>query len=125
MGLDMYAEKVKAGSISEPVDFTLPEGTQGEELHYWRKHPNLHGWMEQLYREKGGQDPNFNCNTVQITDEDLDRLEKDINGDELPETHGFFFGSSQPEDKADDIQFISSARRAIKDGFDVYYTSWW
>ena len=38
MGLDMYAYV----------------GTEGQcELAYWRKHPNLHGWMEKLWESKG------------------------------------------------------------------------
>lgn len=125
MGLDMYANSVPKGTITESVDFPQPEGFEPSELHYWRKHPNLHGWMEQLYRKKGGQDPHFNCNTVQLTEEDLDRLENDINDSNLPETHGFFFGESSPESKDRDLNFIKDARRAIKDGNEVYYTSWW
>ncbi|ODR91767.1 hypothetical protein A8M32_08600 [Sinorhizobium alkalisoli] len=38
-------------SPAAPVDFEVEEATA---LHYWRKHPNLHGWMERLYREEGG-----------------------------------------------------------------------
>ena len=125
MGLDMYVEKVSGGLITQPVDFTFPDRTEPVEVHYWRKHPNLHGWMEQLYREKGGQDPSFNLNRVQITEADLDRLEIDINNSDLPETYGLFFGSSQPEDKVDDLRFIKTARQELKAGNDLYYTSWW
>lgn len=52
MGLDMYACTLREQPAT-PVDFKAEEVS---ELHYWRKHPNLHGWMEQLYREKGGTD---------------------------------------------------------------------
>ncbi len=31
------------------------------QLYYWRKHPELHGWMEKLYRETGGAAQSFNC----------------------------------------------------------------
>ena len=125
MGLDMFAIKVKKGVITESVDFELPESAEQEEFHYWRKHPNMHGWMESLYREKGGQGEQFNTDNVRITEEDLDQLEAAVNGDDLPETSGFFFGESQPEDKADDLEFIKKARQAISEGYDVYYTSWW
>lgn len=124
-GLDMTAVKVKGGSISKPVDFVLPDDSNAEELHYWRKHPNLHGWMERLYHEKDGQEQNFNCCPVQITLEDLDTLEKDVTNKDLPETSGFFFGESSDEDQADDLEFIEKARQAINNGHDVYYTSWW
>ncbi|ASY66520.1 hypothetical protein SJ05684_b55380 (plasmid) [Sinorhizobium sojae CCBAU 05684] len=42
---------------SAPVDFEISRATA---LHYWRKHPNLHGWMEHLY-PRGGKDAIFNC----------------------------------------------------------------
>lgn len=124
MGLDMYAFRTK-GMIKEEVDFELPDDESQDELHYWRKHPNLHGWMERLYRKKGGKEPVFNCVNVKLTEADLDRLEVDVKSEELPETSGFFFGKSQPEDRKDDLEFISKAREAIKEGDDVYYTSWW
>jgi hypothetical protein len=46
------------------VDF---DGNDAIELYYWRKHPNLHGWMESLYYEKGGTADNFNCVNLQLT----------------------------------------------------------
>jgi hypothetical protein len=44
--------------IASSVDFEVETLA---ELHYWRKHPNLHGWMEQHYREKGDSAKSFNC----------------------------------------------------------------
>lgn len=126
MGLDMFAFKVKKGIITEGVDFEVPENSdEHDELHYWRKHPNLHGWMENLYYEKGGKADVFNCVSVQLTEEDINRLEEDINDENLPETEGFFFGQSYPEDKKRDLEFIKEAREALNEGYDVYYTSWW
>ncbi len=73
MGLDMYAGTLNR-QPEKPVDFTPKNGAP---LHYWRKHPDLHGWMESLYREKGGVESDFNCTTLQLTGHDLDRLEAD------------------------------------------------
>jgi hypothetical protein len=42
MGLDMYARTTKE-PLAGAVDFKVSEPS---ELHYWRKHPDLHGWME-------------------------------------------------------------------------------
>lgn len=120
MGLDMYAHFLHHAPAM-PVDFVVD--AYGE-LHYWRKHPNLHGWMERLYREKGGKQE-FNCAHVQLTSQDLDRLEADIRAKALPETTGFFFGASDGTEIDDDLRFIAKAREAIKDGLTVYYTSWW
>ncbi len=57
MGLDMYALTTTEKPASA-VDF---DADAYSELHYWRKHPDLHGWMENLYREKGGVAQSFNC----------------------------------------------------------------
>lgn len=124
MGLDMYAFSTKAKPSSE-VDFSTKNFEQ-EELHYWRKHPNLHGWMQSLYESKGG-DPNsnFNGDCVVLDNEDLDNLEEDIKNGNLPDTSGFFFGNTQGDEDEDDLEFVRKAREAIKNGKTVYYTSWW
>lgn len=121
MGLDMFAYKTRNHPQSS-VDF---DNGQSAEFFYWRKHPNLHGWMENLYREKGGKDESFNCVNVLLTIEDLDRLEADINEGKLPPTSGFFFGQSTGAETEKDLEFIKMARREIADGFCVFYTSWW
>jgi hypothetical protein len=122
MGLDMYAYS-RAGSVPAPVDFDKVD--DDTEIFYWRKHPNLHGWMQQLYKSKGGTDEAFDLSPVQLTGEDLDALEAAINQTALPETKGFFFGRSFPEDKVNDLAFIAKARQELKDGKSVFYTSWW
>lgn len=86
MGLDMYAIAT-AERPDRPVDFKT---NAANELHYWRKHPNLHGWMAELYYRKGGQAPEFNCCAVELTSDDLDKLEADIIAGNLPFTVGFF-----------------------------------
>ena len=121
MGLDMYAFATKEG-LPAPVDFPAPEA---EHLHQWRKHPNLHGWMEELYRAKGGGQDSFNCVNIQLTADDLQILEADIMASNLPSTEGFFFGASDGTELEDDLAFIAKARAAIAGNLSVYYTSWW
>lgn len=121
MGLDMYACFLHDAPPA-PVDFKAEDAG---ELHYWRKHPNLHGWMEALYREKGGTDPHFNCVNVQLTAADLDRLEDAIRNRTLPPTEGFFFGVSDGSEVEDDLTFIAKAREALAEGLTVFYSSWW
>lgn len=120
MGLDMYAYKTK-----QPVpqfDFEMPDDTV--QIAYWRKHPNLHGWMEALYQRKGGTQE-FNCAQVKLELSDLDELEKAVAGNCLPHTSGFFFGESCPEDRVNDRAFILIAREALRSGYNVFYSSWW
>ena len=130
MGLDMYAFRVKAEDVID--DFNVRDDEMGrkeplEELAYWRKHHDLHGWMEKLYRNKGGDKESFNCVPVRLTEFDLDALQFDLLNDTLPETQGFFFGTNPPdlESLKEDLEFIQKARDAIKEGDAVYYDSWW
>ena len=121
MGLDQIA-LITTQSIDKEVDFKVPE--DAGELHYWRKHPALHGWMQNLYYAKGGKQE-FNCVPVKLDATDIDALEAAIRGNELPETVGFFFGTSSGEELEDDLQFTEKARQAIADGYTVLYDSWW
>ena len=131
MGLDMYAYRVANPEEPSPIhliieaDYEPFDGADVQELHYWRKHPNLHGWMENLYYRKGGLAESFNCVNVVLTAHDLDALEQDIQNRHLPQTAGFFFGESSEEDVAGDLDFIEKARAEIAAGNIVYYTSWW
>ncbi len=122
MGLDMYAYATDEKLESE-TDFDLTD--EAVQFYYWRKHPNLHGWMERLYRLKGGEEIDFNCVTVVVTATDLDVLEAAVRENRLPKTEGFFFGESTPEDREDDLAFIAEARARISEGDTVFYTSWW
>lgn len=123
MGLDMYA-LTSTKPLPAAVDFK-PEEEGVDLLHSWRKHPNLHGWMEQLYIEKGGTEQVFNCACVELTLEDLDRLEQAIREKALPQTEGFFFGETDGSEVDDDLAFVAKARAAIADGKQVFYDSWW
>ena len=137
MGLDMNAYRMKF-TPSKAVDFSeeiFGRDDRGEldyenpivvakEIAYWRKHPDLHGWMENLYREKGGREQSFNGDLVVLTLKDLDRLEEDILRKNLPKTSGFFFGESG-EISLKDLEFVLEARKAIQEGDTVFYDSSW
>jgi hypothetical protein len=121
MGLDMYAYAVENAS----GDF-LHFDPAPMEIHYWRKHHDLHGWMERLYRAKGGAG-DFNCVPLRLSRVDLDNLEHDIKNNKLA-TMGGFFRNFPPDDDgsiADDMRFIERARSMLDIGFAVYYDSWW
>ncbi|MDE3767578.1 hypothetical protein [Sinorhizobium meliloti] len=121
MGLDMYAYTI----VQQPLQSVDFDPDEPRELHYWRKHPKLHGWMEVLYRTKGGAEQDFNCVNLQLTREDLDRLEIAIRSGALPDTTGFFFGESDGSETADDLRFVANAREALAAGLTVFYSSWW
>jgi len=83
-------------------------------------------WLDgEALPRQGGTKPDFNCTTLRLTGEDLDRLEQAVRTGQLPETDGFFFGRSDGSETRDDLQFIATARTAIAAGETVYYTAWW
>jgi hypothetical protein len=63
MGLDMHA----VATSWEVPDLEHFDTNEYTELHYWRKHPNLHGWMEALYYAKGGTVKPFNVGLLRPT----------------------------------------------------------
>ena len=150
MGLDMYAYSAsRAGQNSEwwsgakldkdSKEFVNPGRTKPKELAYWRKHPNLHGWMEQLWRTKKytvqpldateSVDPDsdiFNGIELELTRKDIDQLEQDILKEQLPETRGFFFGDGANDYyRQQDLEFIKQARTELFLGLRVFYNSSW
>ena len=124
MGLDMYALVAPKNNIPAEVNFDLNDVGDLREIHYWRKHPNLHGWMHNLYLAKGGTEQ-FNCVPVVLTEADIDDLEQAIRNGELPQTSGFFFGESDGSEQSEDLAFVKAAREFIADGYAVIYDSWW
>jgi len=143
MGLDMYAYSAnKAGAQTEYWDngeFDKEAGefastcTKPKELAYWRKHPNLHGWMEQLWMRQGrpGVNPDaqyqdFNGIELELTWDDLMDLEYDITHKSLPGTQGFFFGDDSDDYyKAQDLEFVKQAKADLICGLKVFYNSSW
>ncbi|MFM9151724.1 MAG: phosphoglycerate kinase [Candidatus Planktophila sp.] len=120
MGLDQFAYAI--------------DGDTKTEIAYWRKHPNLQGWMENLWESKGRPGDrhednmlgDFNCIPLELTMEDLDSLEQALDSNSLPETQGFFFGSNSDDMyRQQDVEFIAAARNALDNGSKVVYDSWW
>ncbi len=130
MGLDMYAYVVPEDRVVD--DFTFNRDEPVQELQYWRKHPDLHGLMEEIWRERLNNVDSiskevFNCQPIRLYPSDLDRIEKAVREKALPNTIGFFFGESfdDEETRQEDLDFVNKARTAITDGMAVYYNSWW
>ena len=142
MGLDMYAyvaarakqqdEFYESGEYNDKTgEFVNTKVTKPIEIAYWRKHPNLHGWMEQLWQSKGSprsedDDVSFNHIELELTWEDIDQLERGINEGALPSTTGFFFGDPADEYYREaDLKFIKEARSQLFLGLRVFYNSSW
>jgi len=107
-----------------------PNVNKPRDIAYWRKHPNLHGWMAQLWLKREGnalrEADNFNGIEMELTAEDLDDLELAVKKRRLPGTSGFFFGSDADKHYYnDDLKFIQEARAEMFLGLKVFYNSSW
>ena len=141
MGLDMYSyvaaragqqEEFYEGAEwdNEIKDHRNPNVNRPREIAYWRKHPNLHGWMARLWLAREGNElrelDNFNGIELELDADDLDLLEYVVKERELPGTSGFFFGNDADDYYYDDdLKFIQMARAEIFLGFKVFYNSSW
>jgi hypothetical protein len=137
MGLDMYAyvaSKAKQhddfyeSAVFDPVskEYVNSKMSKPREIAYWRKHPNLHGWMERLAESKKLKYDSFNGIEMELTHEDLDELERAVTHKQLPSTSGFFFGDGADEIYYEnDLSFIKNARAELFFGLKVFYNSSW
>lgn len=141
MGLDQYAYvAAKEGERDLYFEFASYENGKFDspyppvrELAYWRKHPNLQGWMERLWQERDPKAANdnqagFNCVELELTWSDIERLERDILSGAMAQLHtrGFFFG--EPSDdhyREQDLKFVQAARAELFMGLRVFYNSSW
>lgn len=133
MGLDMYL----MGDIYHGV-YDMSHGKYEEKplpcleeesfrLGYWRKHPNLHGYIVKKFAD--GKDE---CQRIDLNIEALLAIIEAVKAKILPHTEGFFFGKSegtQEELNADLIILRRAAEwlAAAEENFprSVYYRASW
>lgn len=110
MGLDMYIFQTKEGYSN-----------MDSELAYWRKHPNLHGYIVNTF--KNGVD---DCEPIELSQVDVIKIYDAVSKDELPFTEGFFFGTSRPEQKTETLNKLREVLDFIKNNKkSVYYQASW
>ena len=128
MGLDQYVfmqpekKEDKSATWWEAPEESIIADEECIQVMYWRKHADLQGWMEKLYRSKGGEEE-FNCVDVDLTEEDILRLQEENYN--LNPTTGFFFGESHWEDVEKTAEFLSKALELLRADKKLFYTSWW
>ena len=113
MGLDQYA-------------------AVGDSNYQWRKHPQLHEYMEKIWRARGGKGE-FNCVELQLTQSDIKGLVEAIENNNLPKGEaGFFFGNEFQDHttkiyREQDLEFCKKALEAFSTDPEtkVTYDSWW
>jgi hypothetical protein len=112
MGLDMYlrGEKFFWTDWEKPANNRMEDSFKVSslelELGYWRKHPNLHGYIVQTFA--GGKDE---CQKIELDQNRLHQLVVAIRENQLPLTEGFFFGVSEKSKKqdAEDLGILAKA----------------
>ena len=125
MGLDMYLNGKKWFSNLENVEDGYVVKEHILELGYWRKYPDLHGYIVQTFAN--GVDE---CQPINLTEEQLEQLIDAIAENKLIPTTGFFFGTSHPDYAEDDIKILKKAldwlKKSVKHEYRsvVYQASW-
>jgi hypothetical protein len=119
MGLDSFIFETR-WQLPSLVDF--PEIEDAKQIAYWRKKHDLHEWMYQLYKSKGGitTEEGFNLVPVQITKEDLDNsyvrnLKVQVRDKDEEEICSFIDGDL----------FLPIALVSLAEGNKLFYVSWW
>jgi len=121
MGLDMHLVGVKhmnRYSTTPEVEDHYPIRAKELDLGYWRKHPDLHGYIVQNFG--GGVDE---CQRIPLDAHQLRQLLSASEADALPTTTGFFFGTSSPEDKEHTRRVLERALGWVEEK-DDYAKSW-
>ena len=130
MGLDQRAYALQPQTKEQQLELLIEYGEiEPPEflIATWRKNYGLEHWMRRLFKEKIGSPYE---GIVYLTEEDLDQLAHDIQWDAMNPKQKF--GNNMPNfDSAADIElwarttnrFIQRARKALKKGMLVYYTS--
>lgn len=129
MGLDawFYASEEKFVTDPEDAGAIVPVSAESSkntfEVGYFRKFHPLQEYMSNLYCERGGQDGVFNCKKVQLYEHDFkDLLEaamtETLMTEPMPAEFIFYY-------KTELLIIVHSATQLLKDGFTVYYDSWW
>jgi hypothetical protein len=109
MGLDMHLYGVESDDTEV-------------ELGYWRKHPNLHGFIVESFA--GGVDE---CQKIPLTLQDISLALAAASADILPPTAGFFFGTSGPHHREHTLEVLNAALAWLGDDSSrrVYYRASW
>lgn len=109
MGLDMY--------LTGRRDLFDTKSKRGEknaeeyDLGYLRKHPNLHGYIINEFAD--GVD---DCREIELSADRIRQIIKAIRNRDLPETTGFFFGTSDDTEEqiAEDIRILEDALKWLE-----------
>jgi hypothetical protein len=104
MGLDMYLTGEKYFHSRGWPEKRGQKKAERFDLGYWRKHPNLHGYIVEQFAD--GED---DCREIDLEADDIRQIIAAVEADELPATSGFFFGTTDGSEKPEDLQIFQEA----------------
>lgn len=128
MGLDMFLRGVKWPAYSHRP-LKCEDGYEIRsleiELAYWRKHPDLHGFIVQQFAN--GED---NCQKIYLNEKDIETILDAVRIEALPHTTGFFFGASDADQRAYSVEVLQQALKWLKsdpliETRAIYYQASW
>jgi hypothetical protein len=95
------------------------------DLGYWRKHPNLHGYIVETFAD--GEDK---CQEINLSADGIRQIIAAIEDAKLPETTGFFFGESDGSENGRDWRIFCDALAWLeaddpKAWRSIYYQASW
>ena len=115
MGLDMYMCGYKGN-----------DENNSEDIGYWRKHANLHGYIIRTYAD--GVDE---CQRIRLTADDIAEIRDAVANKRIHErtTTGFFFGQSYGDDREakNDIHILDGILKRMRQDseYKVFYQASW
>lgn len=113
MGLDMF---LYAGKIIK----------KEKEIGYWRKHPDLHDHIAELYYSNGGEAEEFNCVPYELSENEIEKIIELCENNKLKKSKGgFFFGETKEYHNKETIEIMKKALFFMKQGYTITYDSWW
>jgi hypothetical protein len=104
----------KGPKFERPTEDGFPLKEKKLELGYWRKEPNLHGFIVQTFAD--GKDE---CQDIELGTEDLIKIKEAVVNRTLPHTTGFFFGA-QCDPNSEDPQEREWALQFEKDTVEIF-----
>lgn len=111
MGLDMYLKGETFIWKDRPKKDGFEVEGQTLKLGYWRKHPDLHGYIVREFAN--GVDE---CQKIPLTEDNIVRIIDAIKRKKLPHTKGFFFGASDGSEDAESIAIFEKALEWLRNG---------
>ena len=99
MGLDMHltGKKFHFSNFDhpekEPMEYGFKVSSISVELGYWRKHPNLHGYIVHEFGDDVDE-----CQEIPLSKEDIQQIISAVEEDNFETIEGFFFGTSEGAD---------------------------